>query len=276
VPGDGAAADPDVPAAPVEAAAAVPARAPGDPVEAPEASSPDTSEEAVVAPGEVPAAAAVPRVTPAQRVGVTPRPEPLPLRQSKPSAVPPSARAGAGAGRRAAAPDARRSATKPPREGRSAGTIALIVGLVVLILGGGAFVVAQLAGGDKAATPPNQAAPPPTQSSTPDTTADATPAPPAGDTNVAVLNGTTFNGLAGQVADRVAQEGGYQRGITETNTRDQTLQSSTVFYADGFRGSARAVAKLLSIDTTKPLDADTQALAPDADVVILAGADQAP
>ncbi|MGI8781134.1 MAG: LytR C-terminal domain-containing protein, partial [Solirubrobacteraceae bacterium] len=173
-------------------------------------------------------------------------------------------------------PAGRRPAAKPPGDGRSAGTIALIVGLAVLILGGGTFVVSQLIGGDDTPAPPNRAAPPPTQTSEPDTDGNATPAPPAGETNVAVLNGTTSPGLAGQLADRVAEEGGYQRGITDTNTRNQTLQSSTVYYADGFRGSARAVARLFSVDAVEPLDADTRALAPEADVVVLAGADQAP
>ena len=91
-----------------------------------------------------------------------------------------------------------------------------------------------------------------------------------------MLNGTTFTGLAGQLADRVAAEGGYVRGATETNTRDQTIQTSTVYYGDGYRSQARKVAELLSISAVEPLDEDTQALAPDADVVVLAGADQAP
>jgi hypothetical protein len=91
-----------------------------------------------------------------------------------------------------------------------------------------------------------------------------------------VLNGTSFTGLAGQIADRVSQEGGYERGVTETNTRDQTLQTSTVYFADGFRSSARAVGRMLSIDELQPLDTETAALAPGADVVVLAGADQAP
>ena len=61
-----------------------------------------------------------------------------------------------------------------------------------------------------------------------------------------------------------------------SNTRDQTIQTSTIFYAEGFRSHARKVGELLSISAIEPLDADTQALAPDADVVVLAGADQAP
>ena len=221
-------------------------------------------------PGEVPAA--VPRATPAQRVGVTPRPAPLPLRQSRPSATPPPA---AAASARALRPRARPA--KPPREGRSAGTIALFVGIAVLILGGGAFVISQL-GGDDTPPAPNRAAPPPNETATGEDGGggSAEPATTPAETNVAVLNGTTFTGLAGQLADRVAQEGGYERGATETNTRDQTIQTSTVYYADGFRSQARKVAELLSISAVEPLDEDTQALAPDADVVVLAGADQAP
>jgi hypothetical protein len=217
-------------------------------------------------PGEVPAA--VPRATPAQRVGVTPRPAPLPPRQARPSATP---------GRGGKRPGAPPRPAKAPSDGRSAGTIALFVGIAVLILGGGAFAVSQL-GGDETPPAPNRAAPPPNQPDTGDEGGGGSvePARTPAETNVAVLNGTTFTGLAGQLADRVAQEGGYVRGVTETNTRDQTIQTSTVYYGDGFRSQARKVAELLSISAIEPLDEDTQALAPDADVVVLAGADQAP
>ena len=34
--------------------------------------------------------------------------------------------------------------------------------------------------------------------------------------------------------------------------------------------------EVLGIETAEPLDAETQALAPEADVLVLAGADQAP
>jgi hypothetical protein len=193
----------------------------------------------------------------------------MPLRQSNPSKTAAAARGGGPRRPGAAAP---RRAAGAPRGGRSAGTIALFLGLAVLILGGGAFAVSQL-GGDDAPPAPNRAAPPPTQSGGGRAAAQSTT--PA-ETNVAVLNGTTFTGLAGQLADRVAQEGGYERGATETNTRDQTIQTSTVYYSDGFRSQAREVGELLSISAIEPLDEDTQALAPDADVVVLAGADQAP
>ena len=232
------------------------------------AESTEAERPAPASPGEV--SAPVPRVTPAQRVGVTPRPAPMPLRQSQPSAAAPPRPAP----RAAPGQPARRPAAAPPRQGRSAGTIALFVGLAVLILGGGTFLVSQLAGEDTP-PPPNRAAPAPGD---PDVGADDAggAATPAAETNVAVLNGTTFAGLAGQLADRISREGGYERGATETNTRDQTLQSSTVFYADGFRSQARKVAGLLSISAVEPIDEDTGSLAPDADVVVLAGADRAP
>jgi hypothetical protein len=240
----------------------------------PAAPAPAGSAPAGDATASAPAPAPVPRATPAQRVGVAPKP--APLRETQPSAT---TRSSGGGGRRPAAPAARRA---PARSGggRSAGTIALLVGLAVLILGGGAFVGSQLLGGDDTPPPPNQAAPP---SSTSTGTSgngqssggDTASTPPKAETNVAVLNGTTFTGLAGRLADEVAGDG-YQRGTTQTNTRDQTIEQSVVFYADGYRNAARNVGKLLSIDQAEPLDSETAAVAPGANVVVLAGADQAP
>lgn len=220
---------------------------------------------------------AVPRATPAQRVGVAPKP--VPLSQTQAAATP---RSSGGGGRRPSAP-APRGAPARPGGGRSAGTIALLVGLAVLILGGGAFIGSQLLGGDDDPAPPNQVAEPPAATDEPgsaggnqgDGGGNSASTPPKGETNVAVLNGTTFTGLAGRLADEVAGDG-YQRGVTETNTRDQTIEQSVVYYADGYRNSARAIAKLLSIDQAEPLDSETAAVAAGANVVVLAGADQAP
>jgi sec-independent protein translocase protein TatB len=133
------------------------------------------------------------------------------------------------------------------------------------------FIRSQLLGDDDA-PPPNQTAPAATETTEPTGPGSAVANE---DTTVGVLNGTTTNGLAGTIADRLNQEGGYAPGTTATNTRDQTLAESTVYYADGFRGQARDVAELLGVAAVEPLDDETQALAPDADVVVLAGADQA-
>ncbi|MET0685027.1 MAG: LytR C-terminal domain-containing protein [Solirubrobacteraceae bacterium] len=214
-------------------------------------------------------AVAVPRMTPAQRVGVTPKPQPLPLRQSNPTATP--------AGRRPATPPGRRPAPAAPKDPRkrSAGTIVLLAGLAVLLLGGTAFGLSQVLGGDDPTPPPNTATPPSGQSGQGGQGGGTNPSVPNEETTVGVLNGTTTNGLAGTIADRLEQEGGYARGVTATNTRDQTLQASTVYYADGFRAQARNVARLLGVDAVEPLDDETEALAPGANVVVLAGADQA-
>ena len=213
-------------------------------------------------------AVAVPRMTPAQRVGVTPKPKPLPLRQSNPTATPAARRpAGPGPGRRPA-PAAPREPGK-----RSAGTIVLLAGLAVLLLGGTAFGLSQVLGGDDPTPPPNQAQPPSGQNGGQD--GGTNPSVPNEETTVGVLNGTTTNGLAGTIADRLQAEAGYAKGTTATNTRDQTLQASTVYYGEGFRSQGRAVGRLLGIDTIEPIDEETQALAPDADVIVLAGADQA-
>jgi hypothetical protein len=243
-PGPASAATPDVPAA-ADAAVREPAT--------------DDSGD------EESAGAVVPRATPAQRPAA-PRPAPMPLRQSQPSA----------AARRPAQPAARRP-VEPAREGRSAGTIALLVGLGVLILGGGAFALSQV-GGDDTPAKPNQPAQPATETAAPTTIQGSgnqgTSTTPAADTNVAVLNGTTFNGLAGKLQDRVAQQG-FQRGKIATNP-DQSVTASTVYYASGFRSQALRIARQLNVRRVKPLDAATKAAAPQADIVVLAGADQTP
>jgi len=147
----------------------------------------------------------------------------------------------------------------------------------VLILGGGTWGISQILGGEDDTPPPqNQTTPPPTATEEADGGGNeaAQPSPPA-ETTVAVLNGTTSTGLAGALADKLSAEG-YQRGVVGTNTRDQTIEQTVVYYADGERATARAVARIFSVDSIEPLDPETQSLAPEADIVVLAGADQAP
>ena len=55
-------------------------------------------------------------------------------------------------------------------------------------------------------------------------------------------------------ADRLQADAGYAKGTTATNTRDQTLEASTVYYGEGFRSQGRAVGRLLGIDTIEPVD----------------------
>ncbi len=48
-----------------------------------------------------------------------------------------------------------------------------------------------------------------------------------------------------------------------------------VLYAKGFKHAADVVGKQLDIKVLQPIDRETQALAPDADVVVIAGEDRA-
>jgi hypothetical protein len=92
---------------------------------------------------------------------------------------------------------------------------------------------------------------------------------------VAVLNGTTVDGLAGQISDRVESHG-FQVG-TVANTADQEQQraESVVLFTPGHQREAQAVNKRLGISQREPIDAASRELAGDATVVVIAGADLA-
>jgi LytR cell envelope-related transcriptional attenuator len=91
---------------------------------------------------------------------------------------------------------------------------------------------------------------------------------------VAVLNGTTVPGLAATLSDEV-DAAGFKVG-TITNFSDQQLAESVVQYVPGHEAEARAVSRRLGIDQREPVSPTSQALAGDATVVVIAGADKAP
>jgi hypothetical protein len=242
-------------AAPVGAGAAS-----GDAATADDEGDEDEPDEDEAAP---PAVAPVPRATPVPRR--TPVPA-APLRQPSRSATLPP----------------RRPAPSPPRggnggNGRDAGRRGWLLpaGLAVVILAAVAFGATQLlGGGDEASTPTaptGQAAETPTAGSTSDdaTGSRLTPAT----TKVAVLNGTTIEGLASEQAD-ILRAAGFTE-ITTGNNTEQRVES-TVLYGDGARAMAREVARRLDIASVQPLDPDTRALGENADVVVILGQDKAP
>jgi hypothetical protein len=107
------------------------------------------------------------------------------------------------------------------------------------------------------------------------------------DTVVVVLNGTAQDGLAGDLGDKLLDEGySTDPGMIRTgNNTDQQRQDSVVLYAPGKRRLARDVAQILGINARpEAVDADTLALANntgddatghETDVVVVAGADLA-
>jgi hypothetical protein len=91
---------------------------------------------------------------------------------------------------------------------------------------------------------------------------------------VAVLNGTSVNGLAGKVGSDL-ESAGYELGAITSAAPG--LARTTVLYADGQKPAAQKVAKELGLDpgAVEPVDRESRQLAGNADVVVIAGEDRA-
>jgi hypothetical protein len=95
-----------------------------------------------------------------------------------------------------------------------------------------------------------------------------------GNVTVAVLNGTMVPGLAAMLRDQIAAAG-FKKG-TINDFSDQQLAESVVQYAPGHQAEATAVSRRVGITQREPVTADSRALAGDAMVIVIAGADKAP
>lgn len=94
----------------------------------------------------------------------------------------------------------------------------------------------------------------------------------ASQVEVAVLNGTSINGLAGKVASDI-EASGYKVGAV-TNT-EPGLKQTEVMFADGQKPAAQKVASDLGVEDVSELERDLRELAAGADVVVVAGEDRA-
>jgi hypothetical protein len=192
--------------------------------------------------------------------------------------VPPGGSRFAGRPGGAARPSPQQTAILPPR--RSGGGLSaryLAIGLAgLLVLGGAAaYGVTQLTGDDDS--------PGSTQgTASGDGAGDGSGAGTRkqggavkpGSVTVAVLNGTTVPGLAATLSDEVGAAG-FKVG-TITNFSDQQLAESVVQYAPGHEAEARAVSRRVGITQREPVNPSSQALAGDATVIVIAGADKSP
>jgi len=95
-----------------------------------------------------------------------------------------------------------------------------------------------------------------------------------GNVTVSVLNGTTVPGLAAMLRDQIAAAG-FKNGTIDVFS-DQQLAESVVEYAPGHQADAKAVSRTVGIGRREPVTADSRALAGDATVIVIAGADKAP
>jgi hypothetical protein len=163
----------------------------------------------------------------------------------------------------------------PQRGGRSWPApryIALIIGAIVILGLAGTVGVLQLTKEDE---PQEQTAaePAPDPNVAPDEPDRPEPARvnPA-DVKVAVLNATATNGLATRVASRLEADGFVTGNVT--NAAERQRAESVVMFKPGRNGEARTVTRSLDIGQIEPIDQASEALAGDAMVVVVLGADK--
>ena len=156
------------------------------------------------------------------------------------------------------------------------GVAAVLVAVVLMLV---------LTGGDDT-QPPNDFGNTPTRASEPSaasgagaqggsgsTAASGLTATERRGTRVAVLNGTTQTGLARNVGDKI-EKARFTLGKVGNND-DQQVPTTIISFTAGNEDAARAVARLVGVETgsVQPADANSTAAA-DADVVVTVGLDQ--
>ena len=172
-------------------------------------------------------------------------------------------------------PGGHTEASSPEPSGRRTAIMAIVGGLLLLV--GVGFGATQLLGEDEGAQPADQTSQPTGGASGGDDTGAGSgnrsgAGVDPGRVTVAVLNGTTVPGLAAQIGDNVESQG-FQLG-TITNSTDQQRAESVVLYAPGAEMEARDVARRLKISQREEADPDSQGLAGDATVIVVAGQDK--
>jgi hypothetical protein len=88
---------------------------------------------------------------------------------------------------------------------------------------------------------------------------------------VAVLNATAVPGLADQFGDK-AQAQGFKKDNVGNAPGGQRAES-VVLYAPGKERQAKLVRRKFGVSNIEPVDPESQALAPQADAILVIGAD---
>src|SRR5262249_55467904 len=102
----------------------------------------------------------------------------------------------------------------------------------------------------------------------------STPAVSPAETQVIVLNGTGTPNLAHRLSASL-QESGYSQASPQAGAPPGTRQTTTVEYVPGHRAEAAAVAHALGVSQVRALEGSVAPLAGSANVVVVAGLDQA-
>jgi hypothetical protein len=157
------------------------------------------------------------------------------------------------------------------------GVIVIVVALVlVLTSGGGGKSNGQGSGagqGTKTTTSTSNGTHQKQLSSHHSASAGAGAASPAS-TTVAVLNGTSTNGLAHSLSKDL-QQSGYSQAAALSGTPPGSHASTVVEYASGHHAEAQGVASALSVTQVQPMETAVASLAGAATVVVIAGEDKA-
>ena len=145
--------------------------------------------------------------------------------------------------------------------------------LGVLLLAGGAYGAIQLVGDDGGSEPQAQQAGGERERAGGDggerrQGANVDPA----QVTVAVLNGTTVQGLAAQIGEEV-RAGGFKLGTIGNAARIDQVNSE-VLYREGEARAARAVGNRLGIEETAAVDSVNEEIAGSFDVIVLVGSDR--
>jgi hypothetical protein len=159
--------------------------------------------------------------------------------------------------------------------------VAIIVAGMLVLGGGAAYGITQLAssdsGGSKSAgaNKSSDLGPAPKKSSSKKDKAGSAPAIDPSKVTVTVVNGTTIPNLARDTAGKLSSIG-FQIGNKVTGTGSLAAAESVVQYKPGAETEAKYVASRLHINQRQPADPDAIAQAGPAQVIVVLGADQAP
>ena len=217
---------------------------------------------------------AVPSVVAPTPIGPSPPPahdSPMPLRQVSAATGVPRRRAGA-------EPIA---VDQEDAGGPSGRTIAIVIGVTTTLLLVAVLATQLVGGGDDSATKRSARTTPTSTDNTfvaPSSTRGtetATPAADPSDYTVFVLNGTQRNGIAAEVGKTLETDGFVI--ADKGNAAVNSVPTTEVFYLEGQKRGASAIAKKLGVsaENVKRADSAISVQGPGADVIVQIGADKA-
>jgi hypothetical protein len=176
--------------------------------------------------------------------------------------------AGAGGSDNGQDPWYRRAADRLP----AARYIAIVLVGIVVIGGGIAYGLTQM-GGDSSSSSSSSDGNVGSKSTKKDDSGTSAPVVKPADVSVAVLNGTTVNGLASNIGTKLEQQG-FQVG-NEDNSNQGQVNESVVLFKPGRSREAALVRRRLRLTQIEPADQQSLSQSGGADVIVVLGSDLA-